>query len=39
MTILKIPKSEFIWGDIQTSKDNRFIITSDVVSSKTLSLY
>lgn len=34
MTMLKIPLTESVWGNIQTSKDNHFIITSDVASSK-----
>lgn len=34
MTIFKIPLTESVWGNIQTTSDNHFIITSDVSSSK-----
>lgn len=34
MTMLRIPLTESVWGNIQTSKGNHFIITSDIASSK-----
>ena len=34
MTIFKIPLTESVWGNIQTSNNNHFIITRDVSSSK-----